>query len=560
MGKKTAKSTEPLSTEQARRSVRQVEILSKQDCVPESDMIVDESQVSVGACETVTTQPDMQASQDAHDMVTHSSRNMIIDDGQVPSSSQLSQTPTMEQFMILQNSLFEMRSLMSEIKNSHAVNTNVTGNISVQNAQSVDNNVNTGMISQTAQGSNVSVQNAHMIDNVNQSMMGNNTQGSNLIVQNAQVVDNNVIQGVNNQNLVSNNLVTQGNIPIGSHDPQSNIVTSVNTQNQNVHNYIPVNTSVPISGNMHRSSNNPTGRVMENLEPVLPNFPTTNLPAVTQARNVVMPDQPDMNSVNTTINQAVNQQIQSIISQGEYMPQSEGSFDDISRVIDLKVSDKLKNQIWSNQYVNLASLLDNKTTEVYDGYRLVSGEGDQLCVTQNKVTRKLTGLSQWCDAFLIYLTVYSRKYPSATPSLTTYMSNIKMLHHKGGDFLFYDEEFRFMRQRNPSIGWSINSNLWLECRDVRGAGVRSQGRRPNGNFRGQSAGNTKSNHPAGFCYKFHTQGRCPNFANCNYKHFCYTNGCNAKHPIYQCTKKSGNTSGNNSGQNKQTNKQNNNTN
>ena len=249
----------------------------------------------------------------------------------------------------------------------------------------------------------------------------------------------------------------------------------------------------------------------------------------------------------SSISQVVDQQVNSLISQGEN-PHRQGNFDDISRSIDLKVTDKIKNLIWSNQYVELSTLLDSKS-DIQDGFKIISGEGDTLCLTTHKPTKKITNLGLWCDAFLIYLTVYSRKYTTVTPQLTTYMHNVKMLAHKGGDFIYYDEEFRFMRQRNPAIGWEIDSNLWLECRDVRGVAPRSSNNiRPksNSNFRPQSSTTSvKSPHPTGYCYKFHGQGRCPNNNNCMYKHICYTPSCGARHPIYNCPKRTTGATNNN---------------
>ena len=463
MGRKN-KGAEPYPTQTSRRNVRQVQTVTGQEMQEPGAAVsgVQQDDQSMGIPEPTAVNNNV-----TQVLLDSDNRNLIVEDGQVPSTSNQisdncinvndttsSTAPTMEQFMVLQASLIEMKSLMNEIKKSQPV----------------------GSQDHTLKGTNV----------------------------------NRVDTGVKDSN----------------------------TANANI---LPIDLS---QGSVMQTQTQPgqTGSVIENVAPVLPNFPNLTIPVQTSDNNQTA----DLGTVNATITQAVNNQVQNLITQGDYLTHSEGNFDGISRVIDLKVSDKIKNQIWSNQYVNLAVLIDHKS-DVVDGYKLVTGEGDQLCVTQNKITKRLTSLSQWCDAFLVYLTVYSRKYPNSVPNLTTYMSNVKMLHQKGGDFIFYDEEFRFMRQRNPSIGWSIDSNLWLECRDVRGNSGKNQGRRYNNSFRAPSSNNNRSAHPTGFCYKYHSQGRCPNYAQCNYKHLCYSPGCNAKHPIFQCPKRIPAT---NSGQNK----------
>ena len=241
------------------------------------------------------------------------------------------------------------------------------------------------------------------------------------------------------------------------------------------------------------------------------------------------------------ISQAVNQQVMNLIGTGEVDMHSHSqiTFESMSRVIDNKVSDKIKNQIWANQFVDLSVLVDPKS-DLSQGLKLVSGDGDTLCLTPNKISKKINGIGPWCDAFLVYLTVYTRKYPSSTPDLTTYLHNIKLLANRGGDYQYYDEEFRYMRQKNPSIGWKIDANLWLECRDLRGNSGRYNPKgRTQSNFRAQS-NSGRFQHPYGYCYKYHTSGKCPNPNSCNYKHTCYVNNCGARHPASQCNKRGGN--------------------
>ena len=146
----------------------------------------------------------------------------------------------------------------------------------------------------------------------------------------------------------------------------------------------------------------------------------------------------DNDNSSVPIEQAVSDHVQHLMGQGGVNSQVSLGMYDYARPIDLKVTDKQRNLIWSNQYIDLGSLLDNSDSQ--ETLQVVSGEfGQTLRIAPQKATKKITSLGQWCDAFMIYITVYTRKFPQEIPLLTTYMRNIKLLHSKGGDFLFYDE-------------------------------------------------------------------------------------------------------------------------
>ena len=481
--KGTNKGTKPYSSDSpTRRSIRRVQLPARyENAASEStdDTVADTTPV-------IDNDQSSGLIQISHNSDSVPNRNVIVQDGQQPSTScNETNTPTMEQFMLLQTSMNEMRNLMSDMRDSRKSPNNTHNVIPVS-----DNNTNLA-----------------------------------------------------NTNLLNTDNLLQANNHVAQ--TTTNVNTSSGIDMSRIQNVMLPNTSNNTVGAMSNQVHNTM--VLENITPIMSNRPIIQGVSDVNPSLVEQPQSVETSNVTTNnISQAVTQQVNSLLTQGEnlYLPQS--NFDEVSRVIDIKVSEKIKNQIWANQYVNLSVLLDPKA-DISDGYKLITGEGDQLCVTQNKVIKRLNGLSQWCDAFLIYMTVYSRKYPASVPSLTTYMHNIKMLHHKGGDFLYYDEEFRFMRQRNPNIGWYIDSNLWLECRDVRGSAGKQNNRRSGNNysFRAQSTNNNKTTHPFGYCYKYHTQGRCANYAKCNYKHTCYTQNCNGKHPIFQCNKRNQNNNNSN---------------
>ena len=97
---------------------------------------------------------------------------------------------------------------------------------------------------------------------------------------------------------------------------------------------------------------------------------------------------------------------------------------------------------------------------------MYTSEEGAISIAPNKATKKIAGLGQWCSAFMVYLTIYCKKYPEQLSDLTTYLSTIKLLSHRGGDYLTYDREFRLLRQTTNIPFSIIHSGLWLECRDA----------------------------------------------------------------------------------------------
>ena len=260
-------------------------------------------------------------------------------------------------------------------------------------------------------------------------------------------------------------------------------------------------------------------------------------------------------SLEATIDEHINHIIQgNVVANDSIDPSPQGHYINLDRPLDTRISDKVRDKIWSKQYVDLNTLVDTHTDDSQT-LHIVSGVGEPLRLAPHKPDNKINSLGKWTDAFLVYVTVYARKYPHEVSKLTAYIQLIKRLALKGGDFLFYDREFRYLRQNGHS-GWDVHLDLWLEARDFRGNATNFSHNKPTGNqynksnnnntyrnnkgpFRGQPRNDNKSPHPMGYCFRYHSTGRCNNFAACAFKHICYHPGCGAKHPISNCPKRGG---------------------
>ena len=245
---------------------------------------------------------------------------------------------------------------------------------------------------------------------------------------------------------------------------------------------------------------------------------------------------PNLNQVNFDVQNAVATGLDKILH-----PSTSGENFTLNlpgRPLDLKISNKIKQQIWSNEYIELDCLLDSKQEES-TSYQLVSTQGGPISITPNKASRKINGLGQWCSAFMVYMTIYCKKYPDELSDLTTYLSKIKLLSHRGGDYLTYDREFRLLRQATNMPFSIVHASLWLECRDAKVQSNQSnnkQSHKAKNNFRPQQSNTNKSTHPYGYCFKYHDSGKCPKGQDCMFSHSCYTEGCLGKHPVFKCYK------------------------
>ena len=242
--------------------------------------------------------------------------------------------------------------------------------------------------------------------------------------------------------------------------------------------------------------------------------------------------------LNNQVNQVINEHVSNLMEQ-DNMSQLPGNYASPDRPVDFKISDKLKQQIWNNQFIDLFSLLDPKNElNAATGYDLVTDKkNDTFQLTPHKPIRKIQGLGQWCSAFQIYLTILCQKFPNQLPHLMTYMSTIKTLAHRNGDYLKYDEEFRYMRT-SMNLPWNTtHAGLWLECRDApkKQNGNKSSGKNyPNQKF---NPSNKKTVHPTGYCFRYHNFGKCGR-ESCGFLHSCYNGLChNAIHPVFKCPNK-----------------------
>lgn len=213
------------------------------------------------------------------------------------------------------------------------------------------------------------------------------------------------------------------------------------------------------------------------------------------------------------------------------------------------VSQKIKDKIWSDQYIDLSSLLSSNVEDPYSIY--VSSK--KLSIFNNARSPKTLSIEQWSTAFLVFCDIYIEKHPEEARPLLKYAHNIREMFDLYGDepWRVYDEKFRRLKETVKLPWGKLVDELYTKsanssnCRST----FRPQGQQkpfhqgqhkmyqtnPNTNhshtisgshsFRKQSSGNkTKC------CIFFNRGQQCAK--PCPYQHACFH--CKGAHARFQC--------------------------
>ena len=230
-------------------------------------------------------------------------------------------------------------------------------------------------------------------------------------------------------------------------------------------------------------------------------------------------------SLGTTVQGSVDAVVQSVVGlQDSQGSQSKNTFLSAAIPLSHRVPDKLKKQIWANEFVDFALLLHNSVTnpaeEQYAVKLDTSQEGQQsLVLVPSTKKHPLHTIDQWMSAFQNFVSIYAERVPQDTPALMKYGSIVKELATLGANWKFYDENFRKLRE-SQGVPWNqVHSELWLRSHSFRA--------KPNAQPLKSKVDDPFI--PKGNCWKFHRGLHCPG---CSFKHQCFR--CGQSHPIAKC--------------------------
>jgi len=185
--------------------------------------------------------------------------------------------------------------------------------------------------------------------------------------------------------------------------------------------------------------------------------------------------------------------------------------------LDARVPDSTKRKIWAGEFVDMYHLLE---PQKWDDYTLsVAGnEGGPTLSLQSKKRQKTFSIDEWCSAFNTFTTIYLVKYPSESGSILKYMETVRVVAQKGGDFIKFDENFRYLRQRTK-MSWD-----WFPSELYVNALLGSNTKFTNKKVAPQSGTSTRLsdgfNIPNGFCFTYHRYGQRSCMGDCGYDHKC----------------------------------------
>ena len=195
---------------------------------------------------------------------------------------------------------------------------------------------------------------------------------------------------------------------------------------------------------------------------------------ITNLRNSTSPS-----SSSTEVNAACDEDVATIAglsdmtitsslgSQETLTPNQSGTFHSIAISLGSRVPDKIKHKIWADQYIDLGLLLSSSTVE--PTRYSVSVCTDSLHdnglgkLSLEPVHKRIASFGQWASAFNTFVAVYTVSFPASAPALMKYCEIVRELANKQGDWRWYDEQFRFLRQsQSKSFSWdNVHWELWF---------------------------------------------------------------------------------------------------
>ena len=197
----------------------------------------------------------------------------------------------------------------------------------------------------------------------------------------------------------------------------------------------------------------------------------------------------------------------------------------ISVPLSSKVPDKTQTKIWANEYIDLGTLLSPLLGDPKYNFTVKSSSlSSQPIVSLEpaQASKRIVTIDQWTTAFQTFVAIYTVRFPNSAPGLMKYRATVRDLAAKNANWRYYDENFRYLRQKSLFPWEEIHWELWLQAHHMTSSS--SQGN-PANNINRQ----VKQSFPRGFCWKFHQGDKC---FGCNFKHNCFK--CGAVHLASKC--------------------------
>ena len=192
----------------------------------------------------------------------------------------------------------------------------------------------------------------------------------------------------------------------------------------------------------------------------------------------------------------------------------------VSKPIHAQISSRLRQKIWAGDFIDFALLLNKDEREVRLGTFDTGEDIPQLVWRQSKP--KQLSLTEWTDAFHIFMSILIVKEPQEAANLLKYHNLIRSIAQENGDWRFYDDSFRRMKCAEQ-LAWDEVDNIALNFATSRGSvkkrdnpsGGQTSGGQQNSGRQPFRAKRKRPEMLKGYCFMFNRGQDCPG---CNYKH------------------------------------------
>ena len=187
------------------------------------------------------------------------------------------------------------------------------------------------------------------------------------------------------------------------------------------------------------------------------------------------------------------------------------------------VDSNLKARIWAGHYIQLDLLLGG----VVDNPLLIFDNRLQhsSVQTREQAQHRISNISQWTDAFLVFMAIYTERFPTEVAPTLKYIQLMRTMAFtsRSNIFVAYDRDFRKLRAHNNMPFNILLKELFFSVTS----------RADNVPSVQQKMGFLHRKQPfrAGLCCAFGSTGRCRK-PHCPYKHTCPSYGDSL--PKYQC--------------------------
>ena len=198
-------------------------------------------------------------------------------------------------------------------------------------------------------------------------------------------------------------------------------------------------------------------------------------------------------------------------------------------IISSHVDGTLREKIWANEYIDFSKLLhrDRVKAELDRRMELVNRGGMAYYVPVND-SISISGFNRWEQAFRIYSSILTQKFPQKAPELLEYNNiiNLALQSFVWHNVYAYDVDFHLHMARNPTRLWSsLLQKAWT---------LRLKDRLSRGEDQGQMGdGNGRKFRPKREICKRFNKGKCKDGLSCKYNHRCL--GCGKfGHGVHIC--------------------------